>query len=191
MKECPRHDEITQFLKTNPTSAVLTDPFPSQQQLIDHMSNQGNSSSSEEICMMSSDSISFQTRSQSYDKIADKKEDNSSSGKAPSTSSPESSSTLPLTIEKPTLDMVLRPPKSNLRKVFFNPNARAAQFYNVVEDLTQAPCAMSTLEVLHVSAFHTPGSCGRNIQATRCVLGGKSRVEAVTLFLTPPFRLNS
>ena len=29
-----------------------------------------------------------------------------------------------------------------------NPNARAAQFYNVVEDLAQAPCAMSTLEVL-------------------------------------------
>ena len=44
--------------------------------------------------------------------------------------------------------MVLHPPKSTLRKVVFNPNARAAQFYNVVEDLTQAPCAMSTLEVL-------------------------------------------
>ena len=35
--------------------------------------------------------------------------------------------------------------------------------------------------------FHTPGSRGRNLQATRCVLGGKSRVKAVTLFLTPPF----
>ena len=44
--------------------------------------------------------------------------------------------------------MVLHPPKSTLRKVVFNPNARAAQFYNVVEDLSQAPCAMSTLEVL-------------------------------------------
>ena len=43
MKECPRHEEITQFLKTNPAPAVLTGPFPSQQQLIDHMSNQGNS----------------------------------------------------------------------------------------------------------------------------------------------------
>ena len=29
---------------------------------------------------------------------------------------------------------------------------------------------------------------GRNIQATWCVLGGKSRVKAVTLFLTPLFR---
>ena len=85
MKECPRRDEITQFLKTNPAPAVLTDPFPSQQQLIDHMSNQGNSSSSEEIHMMSLDTISLQNQIQSYDKTTDKKEDNSSSGKSPST----------------------------------------------------------------------------------------------------------
>ena len=112
------------------------------------MSNQGNSSSSEEIFMMSLDTISLQTRIQNYDKPADKKEDHSSSGKAPSTSSPESSSTIPLTIKKPTLDMILHPPKSTLRKAVFNPNARAAQFYKVVEDLAQAPCPMSTLEVI-------------------------------------------
>ena len=58
-KECPRWDEITQFLKTNPTPAVLTDPFPSQQQLIYQMCNHGNSSSSEEICMISLDTINF------------------------------------------------------------------------------------------------------------------------------------
>ena len=40
-----------------------------------------------------------------------------------------------------------------------------------------------------VAAFHTPGLCGRNLQATWGVLGGKSRFKAVTLFLTPPFRL--
>ena len=57
---------------------VLTDPFPSQQQLIDHMSNQGNSSSSEEIHMMYSDTINLQIGIQSYDKPTDKKEDNSS-----------------------------------------------------------------------------------------------------------------
>ena len=38
---------------------------------------------------------------------------------------------------------------------------------------------------------HTRGGCGKNLQAIRCVLGGKSRVKAVTLFFTPPFRLNS
>ena len=87
------------------------------------MSNQGKSSFLEEIRMMSLDTISLQTRSQSYDKPIDKKEDNSSSGKAPSTSSPESSSTVPLTIENTTLDMVLCTPKSTLRNVVFNPNA--------------------------------------------------------------------
>ena len=46
-KECPHLEKISQFLKSNPAPAILTDPFPSQQQLIDHMSNQGNSSSSE------------------------------------------------------------------------------------------------------------------------------------------------
>ena len=43
----------------------------------------------------------------------------------------------------------------------------------------------------YVAAFHTPGLRGRDIQDTWCVLGGKSRVNGVTLFLTPPFRLNS
>ena len=42
-----------------------------------------------------------------------------------------------------------------------------------------------------VAAFHTPGSRGKNLEATRCVLGGKPRVKAVTLLLTRPFRLNS
>ena len=98
--------------------------------------------------MMSSDTTHLQTRSQNYDKPADKQEDQSSSGKAPSASSPKSSSNVPLSIEKPTLDMILNPPKSTLQKGVFNPNAQASQFYNVVEDLAQAPCAMSTLEVL-------------------------------------------
>ena len=42
-----------------------------------------------------------------------------------------------------------------------------------------------------VASFHTPGLHGKNIQTTMCVLGGKSRVKDVTLFLTPSFRLNS
>ena len=53
-------------------------------------------------------------------------------------------------IEKPNLDLILRPPKSTLKKYVFNPNSRAAQFYNVVEDLSQEPCVMSTLEVLQI-----------------------------------------
>ena len=30
-KECPHHEEVSKFLKTSPTPAVLKDPFPSQQ----------------------------------------------------------------------------------------------------------------------------------------------------------------
>lgn len=39
-------------------------------------------------------------------------------------------------------------PKSVLKKSTHNPNVRADQNYNIVEDLSQAPCAMSTMEVL-------------------------------------------
>ena len=60
-KECPRCEEINQFLKTNPMPAFLTAPFPFQQQLIDHMSNQGNSSSLEEIHMISLETVNLQT----------------------------------------------------------------------------------------------------------------------------------
>ena len=44
--------------------------------------------------------------------------------------------------------MILRSPKSTHQKAVFNPNSQAAQFYNVVEDLSQEHCAMSALEVL-------------------------------------------
>ena len=40
-----------------------------------------------------------------------------------------------------------RPPKGVLSKSKHNPNARAAQNYSIVEDLAQAPCSMSALEV--------------------------------------------
>jgi hypothetical protein len=40
------------------------------------------------------------------------------------------------------------PPKGVIRKLAFNPHARVAQNYSIVEDLPQEPSAMSTLEVL-------------------------------------------
>jgi hypothetical protein len=65
----------------------------------------------------------------------------------PSNSTPPPSSN-PLHIEKLISDVSLRPPKIVIRKVTFNPNAHASQNYNIVEDLAQSPCAMSTLEVI-------------------------------------------
>ena len=43
---------------------------------------------------------------------------------------------------------MLRPPKASIKRATHNPNARAAQNYSIIEDLAQAPCAMSALEVL-------------------------------------------
>ena len=39
-------------------------------------------------------------------------------------------------------------PKYVFQKELHNPNARATSNYSVVEDLSQTPCAMSSLEVL-------------------------------------------
>ena len=90
---------LVNFLKSNPTLAMLTNPFPSQQQLIDHISSQGTSNYTEEIRMMSSETISLTTPSQSYDKSTEKRDENPSPKKAPSTSSSLSSSNGPLTIK--------------------------------------------------------------------------------------------
>jgi hypothetical protein len=56
----------------------------------------------------------------------------------------------PLHLERSSFDTVLRPPpwKGVVQKSNFNPHARAAQNYNIVEDIAQAPYAMSALEVL-------------------------------------------
>jgi hypothetical protein len=40
------------------------------------------------------------------------------------------------------------PPKGVIQKLAFNPHVHATQNYNIVEDLAQAPSAMSALEVL-------------------------------------------
>ena len=53
-----------------------------------------------------------------------------------------------LTIEKPTIDIVPHPPKGDLCRTMHNPNARAAHNANVVEKIAQAPCSISSMEVL-------------------------------------------
>jgi hypothetical protein len=63
------------------------------------------------------------------------------------------------------LDTVLRPPpKGVVRKSAFNPHARAAQNYSIVEDLAQAPFVMSALEVLQ--------SCPTQWKALLKAIGG-------------------
>ena len=100
---------------------------------------QGASSSHPDptIYMMEAD-VNIQTQENKYDVP----------GNEPTGKEPMGTLTNPLQIERPVLDSILRPPKASIKWATHNPNARAVQNYNVVEDLAQAPCAMSVLEVL-------------------------------------------
>jgi hypothetical protein len=98
--------------------------------------------------------INLTTRAMTYDTLIKpdklKTTNGSSPNPLPSSISPLSAipPSGPLHIKKPSFDSILRPPKSTIRKSTFNPSSRAAQNYNIIEDLAQAPCAMSALEVL-------------------------------------------
>ena len=99
--------------------------------------------------MMSTETDKLNMHNQTYEKPVEKKYKGASFKKTPPTNySPPPSSNGPLKIEKPNLNLILWPPKSTIWKYVFNTSAQVTQFYNVVEDLVQAPCAMSTLEVL-------------------------------------------
>ena len=122
---------------------VLKDPFPTQDiKMIGSSSN----ASEEPILMMSH--VRIATRSQDYGSknLAGGKEAeyfNSNTSNTPPFVSD------PLQIEKPNSFLVIKlPTKGILRKSSFNPHARAAQNYNIVEDLAISPSAMSILEVL-------------------------------------------
>jgi hypothetical protein len=60
---------------------------------------------------------------------------------------------LPLQIENTLGETMTHIPKGVFKKASHNPNARATHNYPVVENFSQTPCAMSTLEVLH--SFHS------------------------------------
>ena len=70
----------------------------------------------------------------------------------------------PLEIEKPSIEPIVRPPsKGVLRKSSYNPNARAAQHYSIVEDLAQAPSVISMLEGYWLSNSYFISQCPRGI----------------------------
>jgi ribosomal protein L44E len=134
-------------------TTVLSNPFPHpNQQMVFNVGYQhppqggnhptppqgaGPSHTGPTIYMMEAD-VSIQTRAKKYE----------TPGNEPIGKEPVGTLANPLQIERPVLDLVLRPPKDSIKKAMHNPNARAAQNYSVVEDLAQAPCAMSILEVL-------------------------------------------
>ena len=67
--------------------------------------------------MMSAETIALTTRSQTYDKTLEKKDEGYSSEKTPLVNpSPQPPFNGPLTIEKPSFDTILHPPKSTILK---------------------------------------------------------------------------
>jgi hypothetical protein len=82
---------------------------------------------------------------------------------------------LPLQIEKTLGETMTRIPKGAFKKASHNPNARAAQNYSVVEDLSQTPCAMSALEVLQ--------SCPAQRKALLTALGSTETCNPGTIML--------
>jgi hypothetical protein len=66
-------------------------------------------------------------------------------------------------------------PKYAFKKDSHNPNARAAQNYSVVEDLSQTPCAMSALEVLQ--------SCPSQRKSLLTTLGSTETCNLGTIML--------
>jgi hypothetical protein len=107
--------------------------------------------------------IDLTTRSMTYDTPVkpDKGKFTNSAGTltdpSPSSVSPPSvsPSSGPLAIEKLAFESILRPLKRTICRYTFNPSSRATQNYNIVDDLAQAPCVMSALEVLqHFPSQH-------------------------------------
>jgi hypothetical protein len=141
---CPQLAEAQKFV-TQQQQAVLTNPFQHGQNLTQASANMEggsqetcsppNNPSSANIYMVRGDAF-ISTRAHDYSKP-------SASEKGKEADLPS----LPLQIEKMLGETMTRIPKGAFKKASHNPNARAAQNYSMVEDLSQTPCAMSALEV--------------------------------------------
>jgi hypothetical protein len=143
--QCPQLVEAQKFVSQQ-QPVVLTNPFQHGQNLTQASTSaeggsQGPSPSSNNpasvnVYMMKGEAF-ISTRAHDYSKP-------STSEKGKDAEIPS----LPLEIKKTLGETMTRIPKGAFKKASHNPNARAAQNYSVVEDLSQTPCAMSALEVL-------------------------------------------
>ena len=130
-KDCPRRSEVHKFLQSTSkpsTPAVLSQPFPSQQQASLVIHDQPYTSTQYYVLMCTGDSrkdtVTLTTRAKDYtsskEKVGDTPPD------LVSTSPPNPPSYGPLHLERPNLDTVIRPPpKGVVKKSAFNPHARA------------------------------------------------------------------
>jgi hypothetical protein len=169
---CPRLAEAQKFV-TQHQQAVLTNPFQHGENLTQASAStekgshencpSQNASSSANVYMMKSDAF-IATRAHDYSKT-------STSDKGKEAEIPS----LPLQIEKTLGETMTRIPKGAFKRASHNPNARDAQNYSVVEDLSQTPCAMSALEVLQ--------SCPAQRKALLTALGSTETCNPGTIML--------
>jgi hypothetical protein len=158
---------------TQQQQAVLTNPFQHGQNLTQAFaSTEGGSQencpppknpSSANVYMVKIDAF-ITTRAHDYSKP-------SASEKGKEAEIPY----LPLQIEKTLGETMTRIPKGAFKRASHNPNARAAQNYFVVEDLSQTPCAMSALEVLQ--------SCPAQRKSLLTALGSTETCNLGTIML--------
>ena len=144
-KDCTRLPNVLNYIKQGQPSSqpvVHPNPFPSPQQMFaqDHVPPSGGASSSSTTILMTDTIIGLSMRAKNYEKS----EGHPTKNDTPSTSQPDLSPTL----EKPTFELPSHPSKEIVHQTMHNFNTWATQHYTIVEDLSQAPCAMSTLEVL-------------------------------------------
>jgi hypothetical protein len=169
---CPRLAEAQKFV-TQQQPAVLTNPFQHGQNLTQAFvriegGNQEpcsplNNPASANVYMVRGDTF-ISTRAHEYSKP-------STSDKGKEAGLPS----LPLQIEKMLGEIMTHIPKGAFKKASHNPNTRAAHKYSVVQDLSQTPCAMSTLEVLQ--------SCPSQRKALLAALGYTETCNSGTIML--------
>jgi hypothetical protein len=161
-QDYPHRNEVAKHFQGNSQPAMLTQPFPQQQSMVAQTPSprgiyshpHDEASTGAHIYMFNG--INLNTLSKIYNAPGNPDKGKVTNGTntlpdpSPSFVSPPSinPSSGPIKIEKPTFNSILCPPKRKIHKSTFNPSSRAAQNYNIVEDLAQAPCAMYALEVL-------------------------------------------
>jgi hypothetical protein len=119
-KDCPRQVEVTKFLQGTqkpPTPAVLSQPFPSQQQTQLVIHDQPSPSNTSYVLMCTGDSkkndITLTTQAKDYSSSKEKVDVIPPSLVQPSPTTPPTNG--PLHLEQPSLDTVLRPPPKGIR----------------------------------------------------------------------------
>jgi hypothetical protein len=158
---------------TQQQQAVLTNPFQHGQNLT--QASTSVEGGSQENCPPPNNSYSMNVYMVKSDAFIMNRAHNYRKPRTPEKGKEAETPSLPLQIEKTLGETMTHIPKGALKRASHNPNARAAQNYFVVEDLSQTPCAMSTLEVLQ--------SCPTQRKALLTALGSTETCNLGTIML--------